>query len=577
MRSMVLLVVSAGLSVSLPCLAQDRTIDGTDNNPASPSMGSAGSPLIRGSSGAHYADGIGAPIDRGGARAISNALSVQSPDGLGNSRNLSAWVWQWGQIVDHDFALVEEGSEPLDIPVPLGDPTFDPDFTGTAVIPFTRSTYFDGVSAPREHANALTHWIDGSVTYGSDTIRADALREHVGGRLATSKGNLMPFNTVGLPNAGGVDPSLFLAGDIRANEQTGLLATHAILLREHNRLADQISADNPSLTDEQVYQRARHMLGAEIQAITYNEWLPALLGEQGLEPYSGYDPDVDASMSTAFSTAAFRIGHSMLNDQLLRLNADGSTYEGGNLYLFEQYFNPSTITEPGSLDAVVRGLAHQQANEIDTQLIDGVRNMLFGGTDGRDLLAMNLQRGRDHGVPDYNTLRQEYGLPAATSFGEITSDAALASALEATYGEVDNIDAWMGLFAEDHLPGASMGILASTMFNDQFGRLRDGDRFFYLNDPTLTEDDLAWLEKVRLADLIRLNTGAVDVQDDVFFAVVLPSCPADLNGDAVVDGIDLGVLLGAWATDDAAADLNDDGIVDSADLGLLLADWGACG
>lgn len=503
-------------------LADDRAIDGSGNNIANPAMGTTGSDLIRGSSGAHYTDGIGSPIDRGGPRAISNALSAQTPAGLGNSRNLSSWVWQWGQVIDHDFSLVDEGVEPMNIPVPTGDPTFDPTATGSASIPFVRSVHSGGVTTPRQQANSLTHWIDASMVYGSDTMRADTLRAHVGGRLATSSGDLLPYNTTGLPNGGGTSSSLFLAGDVRANEQTGLLASHVLLLREHNRLADQISAANPGLSDEQVYQKARHLVGAEVEAITYNEWLPALLGSHGLGSYTGYNPSVDGSMNTAFSTAAFRIGHTMLNDQLLRYNADGSVYAGGHLNLFQQFFNPSSITGPGALDATIRGLARQQANEIDTQAINGVRNLLFGGTDGRDLIAVNIQRGRDHGIPDYNSLREDYGLPRVTTFAEITSNPTLAATLASVYGSVNNIDAWIGLFSEDHLAGASMGLTAATMFNDQFGRLRDADRFFYLNDATLTADELAFLSTLRLSDLIRLNTGATDVQDNVFFAVPAP-------------------------------------------------------
>ena len=56
-----------------------------------------------------------------------------------------------------------------------------------------------------------------------------------------------------------------------------------------------------------------------------------------------------------------------------------------------------------------------------------------------------------------------------------------------------------------------------------------------------------------------------------------PSCPADVDGSGTVDSADLGLLIAAWDTTDAAADLNQDGNVDSADLGLLIAAWGICG
>lgn len=509
-------------------VAQDRSYDGSGNNIANPTWGMAGTNQSRGPSGAHYTDGIGGMIDRGNPRAISNLVSAQTPAGLGNSRNLSSWVWQWGQFLDHDLALVDDfTNDHADIAIPTGDTTFDPMGTGTAVMPFTRSVHTGGVGTPRQQQDIDTNYLDASMVYGSDAARADALRSHSGGRLATSAGNFLPFNTAGLVNAeptGGTntDPNFFVAGDIRANEQTGLTTIHTIFMREHNRIADQVSAANPGMSDEAIYQKARHLVGAEIQAITYNEWLPTLLGGNGLGSYGGYNPNTDATMNTAFSGAAFRIGHTLLNDQLPRFNADGTAFAGGSLNLFQQFFNPFVVTDPGSLDAIVRGFARQQANEIDTQTIDGVRNLLFGGTDGRDLIAVNIQRARDHGLPDYNTLRQDYGLVPVTGFDQITSDPALQAALMAAFGNVGNIDPWIGLFAEDHLPGASVGETEAAIFNDQFGRLRDGDRFFYLNDGTLTQDELAYLSGLRLSDVLRAVTGASDVQDNVFFAVPAP-------------------------------------------------------
>ena len=126
-------------------------------------------------------------------------------------------------------------------------------------------------------------------------------------------------------------------------------------------------------------------------------------------------------------------------------------------------------------------------------------------------------------------MRQEYGLPALTSFSEITSDPVLAAALELAYGgDINDVDAWIGMFSEDHVYG-SLGETAAAIFIDQFTRLRDADRFFYLNDPDLTQDDLAFLGTLRLSDIIRLNTGATDIQNDVFFTVPTPGALAVLG------------------------------------------------
>lgn len=522
MKAIALLALG-GLAVGAQ--AQYRTIDGTANNAGQFFMGSAGSNIVRGASGAHYTDGISGMIDRGNPRAISNAVAAQTAAGLGNNRNLSSWVWQWGQFIDHDFALVLEGHEVANIPVPLGDPHFDPMGTGTVSIGFLRNQFNQGVTTPRQHANVLTHWIDGSMVYGSDDPRAVGLREMSGGRLRSSAGNLLPYNTTGLPNLPDPNPGFFVGGDLRVNEQAGLLSTHTLFMREHNRVAGLIAAANPGMADEEVYQRARKFVGAEIQAITYNEWLPALMGGSPLPSYAGYNDQVDASINTAFSTAAFRIGHTLLNDMLLRVDSGGVPHAGGHLTLSQQFFNPSIVTEAGSLDAILRGLGYQQANEIDAQVIDGVRNMLFGITPGapvRDLIATNLARGRDHGIPDYNTLREDYGLPRVDEFSDITSDPALIAALQSVYSDVDHMDAWIAMFAEDELPGSSLGPTATAIFIDQFSRLRDGDRFFYLNDPMFTLAELDYLNNVRLGDILRLNTGVDDFSGSAFFAIPSP-------------------------------------------------------
>jgi len=340
--------------------------------------------------------------------------------------------------------------------------------------------------------------------------------------LATSGANLLPLNTGLLPNANAgpvPDNQLFLSGDVRANEQIALTAMHTLFMREHNRLAVEIKAANPGFTDEQIYQRARKTVGAEIQAITYEEFLPAMMGPNapsGTSP--GYDSSIDAGISNEFSTAIYRLGHSMLSSQLARVQNDGTTAPGGNLPLQNAFFDPSLLASSADLEYLLKGLASQQMQELDLPIVDDVRNFLFGppGSGGFDLAALNIQRGRDHGLPDYNTMRTLYGLSAVTLFSEITSDPTLQAALQTLYGNVNDIDPWVGALAEDHLAGSSAGELIDTMMTDQFERLRDGDRFWYENDPAFTPLEIAQLKSTRLSDIIRRNTGITNLNDNVF-------------------------------------------------------------
>ena len=356
-----------------------RNIDGTENNAANPTWGCAQSELIRMCPQA-YEDGSAMPsgADRPGAREISNLLVAQE-ESMPNSRGLSDMFWQWGQFLDHDMDLVAvvDPSESFDIPVPSGDPFFDPFHTGTEAISLNRS-FFSMVDGAREQVNEITAFIDASNIYGADEERAQALRMHDGtGRLKTSAGNMLPFNEEGMPNAPSPDPSFFLAGDVRANEQAGLASMHTLFVREHNYWADFIGNIFWFLGDQARYEIARAIVAAEVQAITYNEFLPLLLGPNALGPYEGYSSAVHPGVANEFATAAYRFGHTMLSPVLLRLDATGETIPEGDIALRDAFFRPDEVSAVG-IEPYLRGLASQEAQEVDSFVIDDVRNFLFG-------------------------------------------------------------------------------------------------------------------------------------------------------------------------------------------------------
>jgi hypothetical protein len=500
--------------------AEVRTIDGVGNNLTHSDWGSTGQNLLPITS-MEYADGIAAPSgqDRLSPRVISNAVVAQT-ESLENERGLTDLVWMWGQFIDHDIDLTGQVSpvEPFDIVVPAGDPHFDPEWTDEARISLSRSLYDHetGVTTPRLQVNEITAFIDGSVIYGSDHVRASELRLFSGGLLKTSVGDLLPFNDAGLENAGGTSNSLFLAGDVRANENAALCAMQTLWVREHNRVARRISAGKPSLSDEQVFQQAKSIVVAELQAITYNEFLPALLGDNAISKYTGYDPTVNPGISNIFSTAAYRFGHSMLSPELLRVDNDGNEAASGNLSLRDAFFAPHALTEYG-IDSLLLGAAQQRAQEVDTMIVEDVRSFLFGppGAGGFDLASLNMQRGRDHGLADYRQVRLDLGLSPVDDFDDITTDVALQNKLKSVYADVADIDVWVGGLAEDHVAGSSVGELIQTVLVDQFERLRDGDRFWYQN--VFRGALLREIESTTLAAVIQRNTGVSDLQDAVFF------------------------------------------------------------
>ncbi len=529
-----------------------RTYDGSFNNPVETQWGAAGTNLLRLVPVA-YADSISAPAgpDRANPRTISNSLFAQDSP-INDPLSLSDFCWVFGQFIDHDLGITPDGPEPAIIKVPTGDPHFDPLGMGQAIIPMQRNL-FDmasgtGVDNPRQHPNMITAYIDGSAVYGSDHERADWLRAFEGGKLKVSAGNLLPFNTEDgeflgeiteeapeMDNATRISEKLYVAGDVRANENPLLLSFHTLFVREHNRLCDELAIKHPDWDDEALYQYARKLIGGLIQSIVYDEWLPAM--GVHLDDYQGYNSDVNPQLTNIFTAAAFRLGHTLLNSTIRRIADNGEVIEQGNLSLQDAFFNPFVFIETGDIDPFFKGMATQIQQSMDPKLINDVRNFLFGppGAGGLDLAAININRGRERGLPDFNSTRMAIGLPPYDFFQQINSNAGVFTRLLSMYADINDIDPWVGMLAEKPMPGALFGETIMSIMKYQFTSLRDGDRFFYLVDPILSEADKDWIKQTTLHDVIMNNTGISLMQDDVFSAMPHSEICANMTAD--IEGV----------------------------------------
>ena len=549
--SYILLLLCILLTTSSSIFSQNcnrktyRTIDGSCNNLSSPIANNYGvaPSIFQREIAAEYSsedilNGIIFP-NRPNPRAISNQLFDQNED-IGNSANLSSMVFTWAQFLDHDITQAKGArTETAPIQLPPDEPSF------TLPIDFHRSAISTGtgIATPRNQDNLLTAWIDGSQVYGSDQDRADWLRTFVNGKLKISTGNLLPYNTVSGEKVAPIDANApkmdnlddnraphFVAGDVRAGEQPGLTVLHTLFVREHNRICEELIA-NGFQDDELIYQTARKQVGALIQAITYEQFLPAL-GVQ-LSPYIRYNSQVSPDIMNLFATAAYRIGHTMVTSELLLLNDDCSTIQSP-LSLEQAFFNPSWVAQ-FNIDPILKGLVSQQQEEIDLKVIDGLRNFLFNipglpGAFGLDLVSLNIQRGRDHGLPDYKTVRQYFLNQNISTFTQINSDPIIAQQLASTFNnDVNNIDLWVGLLAEEHIPNSNMGPTMHEILKEQFERIRDGDYYYFQNDLALSLAEKQRIQNTQLSDIIKRNTSLNNLANDVFFTEICEPVLADCN------------------------------------------------
>lgn len=570
-------------------------INGFGNNRIQPAYGSAGSPFRDENVPVDYGNGFSTPTgqDRPNARAISNAISQQNGD-VPEPMGLTNMIWAWGQFLDHDVTLNDDTPETAGlvrtIPIPLNDPVLNP----SNVISLRESEFEEGTgtspSNPRKLPNDITHWVDGSNVYGSGEQQASELRTFVGGSLRISEGNLLPLD---IAETGRLE---FSAGDTRANENSVLSSMHTLFVREHNRLAGELAEAHPNWNDEQIYQRARQINIAQIQNITFNEYLPTLLGDD-LPTYRGYDSSINPNVERVFSVAAFRLGHTQLSSVIPQLGTDG-TPSGGDLLLRDIFFPGVDLLQREGIDGILRGVASSSSQRVDNQVIEDVRSFLFGegsNSPARDLVAINIERGRLNGLADYNTVRQSYGLSRINSFADITSNPELQASLEQLYGSVNNIDAFVGILAEDLEPGSSVGKTVGAILEEQFLRLRDGDRFYFEN--TLLPQEANLIRQTTLSDIIQRNTDTTIIQDNAFSLTNSGSDEDDiLNGglgedlifgnqgddfirayaanDDVFGGSGNDVILGGAGSDRLYGSTGDDELVGDRDSDTLLGGSG---
>ena len=544
-----LFTILCAIGISVPVFSQIniRTVDGSMNNIINSEWGSTLTPLEREFT-VGYNDGISLPggINRPNPREISNVLFDQNSI-IMNELNLSDFWWQWGQFIDHDITLIHnDPSEFYPIEVPMGDPYFDPFSTGNVLIPLHRAeadpTSGTSLSNPRTHLNNISTWIDGSAVYGSDLTRMNWLRTFVDGKLKMSSGDFLPYNTVTGELGDAIDLSApamanenpfvskyFVAGDVRANEQTGLLAMHTLFAREHNRLCEEIKNAHPNYDDEEIFQKARKILGGIMQQITFEEWLPACGID--LMPYAGYDININPALTAVFSASAYRLGHTMINSHLIRLDNNGDTLPEGSLELKTAFFNPAILVNEGGLEPVFKGMASQPQQMVDDKMVSDLRNFLFGppGSGGLDLAALNIQRGREMGIPDFNTIRIELGLDPLTEFSQISSNSDLNAELEDLYGDINELDAWVLMLAEDHMNNKAFGECINAILYEQFTKLRDGDRFYFDWDPAITPAEKLEIKGTTLSDVIRRNSSIENLQNESFFAQDHMECTLSEN------------------------------------------------
>ncbi|XP_075975930.1 peroxidase-like [Anticarsia gemmatalis] len=537
---------TCGLSPPFCTKTRYRSIDGSCNNPQTPSWGMPQTPYGR-LTQYKYADGVSAMARSASGRPLPNARElslVLFPD-----KHLVDPVWnlntqQWGQIITHDMSLSagvpqrtgqqtvccdDSGQLAPDVTtnpacapilIPHSDPIHAPQ--GTQCLNFVRSatTRDRGCThpnAPAEPLTTVTAFMDLSLVYGSSAGQAAPLRARVGGRMLTviRNGQEWPPQDPNVTNTceGAQSPNepCYLSGDIRVNQNPQLTLLQVILLREHNRIADSLAHMNPHWNDETLFQESRRIHIAEMQHINYYEYLPILLGLENMIKnkliYPGthgyindYNPSVDPSVLAEHATAAFRHFHTLIRGYLKLMTENRRL--AGTVRMSDWFNRPLILELDNSFDDLTRGLTAQEMDFSDQYHDSETTQFLFrrNNTFGGDLRATDIQRGRDHGLASYVATRAACELPVPKSFEDMLDYISRENVdvLASMYESPNDVDLSVGASLERNVPGAMAGPTFLCILTEQFYRTRVGDRYFYENG---ADQDIAFtpsqLEAIR--------------------------------------------------------------------------------
>ncbi|XP_060522685.1 uncharacterized protein LOC132699805 [Cylas formicarius] len=541
-----------------------RTLTGHCNNLKRPKWGKSLTTFNRLLPSA-YEDGISKPKITGvtgvplpNPRVVSATVH---PDISNLHKRYSLMVMQFAQFLDHDLTMtpIHKGfhesipsckscdsqrtvhPECNPFPVPPGDHYY-PEYnlaTGEKMcFPSMRTLPGQLHLGPREQVNQNTAFLDGSMVYGENHCVLRDLKGDLGKMNAT----ILPVGTKDLlprspthPECKSESGLCFIAGDGRASEQPGLTMIHTVYLREHNRVRDSLQRINPHWNHDKLFEEARKIVVANLQHITYNEFLPRILGWNAMSLYGlklqsqgyykEYNPHCNPSIFTEFATAAYRIGHSLLRPHIPRLDNNYQIVDPPIL-LRDSFFKTDFMMTPGLIDDIARGMVSTPMENLDQFITGEVTNHLFENTkvpfSGVDLIALNVQRARDHGIPSYNNYRALCNLKRATTFEDLSREVPeeVIERLKAIYSTVDDIDLFPGGMSERPLQGGLVGPTFGCIIAIQFRHLRKCDRFWYENEDPLvrfTEPQLAEIRKTTLAKTLCDNMdGNNNMQRNAF-------------------------------------------------------------
>lgn len=538
-----------------------RQPDGSCNNLNQTWWGASNTPYKR-IKNPNFQDGTNSPRALGvdGKRLKSGreiANKVHFPSDL--YKDITHLLPIFGQFVIHDVVRTVHTLGPdgdvkkcvcgstspdcISIPIPKDDYRFKNQECLIMVREADARETFDCDLESRTQLNLINSWLDNSNIYGNTKEEEAQLRAFYGGRLEVSyfkgaAGPLLPskcpFNAFYLLKKRDV---CFISGDDRVNQYPTLTAMHTLWVREHNRVAGELWKINPHWDDERLFQEAKRIVNGIYQNIVYWEWLPLIIGNDligifDLQPqkddryFTGYDESIFPNVAVEFAVAAARFGHTLFRPTISKANNYYNVI--ANYTLRDVMFSPEMVIPDKSLDEILLGtvtdMCEQHSPHVNAELHDWLIQDL--GNDNPaywfSLPAINIERGRETGLPGYAFYREKAGLNFPYSFDDLSwISPKNIQRLKTVYKNVLDIDLFTGGLSEAHVEGGIVGPTFAYIIARGFRDWKYADRWFYENPQGITplaftKEQLNSLRKMKLNSLFCNNLDVKEVPYNIF-------------------------------------------------------------
>ncbi|EEB11264.1 Peroxidase precursor, putative [Pediculus humanus corporis] len=389
---------------------------------------------------------------------------------------------------------------------------------------------------PADQMNQATHFLDGSMIYGSTSENVISLRTMKNGKLATTNINgveLLPVSDTPEDNCQLNEEKIcFKSGDSRVNMHPHHTAMYTIWVREHNRIAEYLSKINPNWDDDKIFEETRKIVIAQIQHITYKHWIPQIFGQEithknnlfvKTKGFSNvYSENIDPSIRNGFAVAGFAFVNSMLKSQLRLYDKNG--FHNDSLLLKDYFNKPYLLQNPKIFEQLLRGMSYEKSEKLDDSFVKDVTNFLFKGSNrmGHDIMSLDIQRERDHGIPGYNSFRKFCNMSSDDKFDTFLDSIPPnnLNKLKSIYEHPDDVDLIAGAISEIPKYGSRLGPVFQCIIKEQFKNTREGDIYFYDiggKPHSFKEGQLNEIKKATLSRIFCDNVKEIKkIQLDIF-------------------------------------------------------------